>query len=314
MTYDLNDPATRKLYDSYGEGEKQDFETAYLYMKYLYEFVSIILQGFGAPPNPELESMDPAIIEKLNAKRDVILGGFGNKETSMYYSKVIRLENAEQLVTQEVDLHLAVPETIVPFKLARNVILNHPGAIAVGTCPCRLTNPESTCMQEPMEACLFLGDPHASFIAEHNPRFRKIEQKEAVTILEDCHKRGFVQCAYFKKDMGNRLYAICNCCSCCCGGIKTTNLFTSGISPVNNLAPSGYVARVSDDCIACGDCVESCQFNAIVLRDDEDIAEISVEKCMGCGVCESRCPSDAITMEVDASKCGILDLEAMKAS
>ncbi len=312
MAYDLDDPMTRALYDAYGEEEKKDFETAYLYMKYLYEFVSIILQGFGTPPIPELESIDPAVLEKLNAKRDAIVGSFMSRETSMYHAKVIRLENAEQLVTQKVDVNLEVPETVVPFKLARNVILNHPGAIAVGTCPCRLANPECSCMPEPMEACMFLGDPHASFIAEHNPRFRKINQEEAVAILEDCHKRGFVQCAYFKKDMGNRLYAICNCCSCCCGGVKTANLFASGLSPVTNLVPSGYVAEIGDDCTACGECVESCQFGAIRLNDTGDRVAVAFEKCMGCGVCESRCPSGSITMRVDASKGGILDLEVLK--
>lgn len=313
MEIDLKDPTTKALYDSYGEDEKKDFETAYLYMCYLHEFVSMILQGFGSPLIPELAKLDPEILEKLNAKREMILGNSASNQTSMYYSKVVPLDAAEQFVTQDVDVCMEVPETIVPFKLARNVILNHPDAIAVGTCPCRYTNPECTCMPAPMEACIFLGDPHASFVAEHNPRFRKITQKEAVEILEDCHKRGFVQCAYFKKDMGNRLYAVCNCCSCCCGGIKAANLFNMGVLPFTNMAPSGYVARVGDECTACGECVEKCQFNAIIVNEDQGRAEVVFKNCMGCGVCEGTCPTGAVTLQLEPSKGGAFNLEELKA-
>jgi Pyruvate/2-oxoacid:ferredoxin oxidoreductase delta subunit len=312
MEINLNDPTTKALYDAYGEDEKKEFETAYLYMCYLHEFVSMVLQGFGTPTIPELAKLDPEILEKLSAKRDLILGNSTSNQTSMYYSKVISLDAAEQLVTQDVDVNLEVPEAVVPFKLARNVILNHPEAIAVGTCPCRYTNPECSCMPAPMEACMFLGDPHASFVAAHNPRFRKITQKEAIEILEDCHKRGFVQCAYFKKDMGNRLYAICNCCSCCCGGVKAANLFNMGALPFTNVAPSGYVASVGDECTACGECVERCQFHAIKLNDDQSRAEVAFSNCMGCGVCEDVCPAGAVSMKLEPSKGGVFNLEELK--
>ena len=312
MDIDLKDPKTKTLYEFYGEKGKEDFETSYLYMQYFYEFVSMLFQGLGTPLIPEVAKLDPDTLEKLNAKRDAIVAGYGSNETSVYHGKVIQLENAEQLVTQKVDVHLEVPETVVPFKLARNVILNNPDSIAVGTCPCRLTNPECSCMPEPMEACIFIGDPHASFMAEHNPRFRKITQEMAIDILEDCHKRGFVQCAYFKKDMGNRLYAICNCCSCCCGGIKVTNLFHNGVFPFTSLAPSGYLAQVGDECTGCGECVERCQFHAIRLNEDQSRAEVIFENCMGCGVCEGICPMGVITTRLEPSKGGILDLEELK--
>ena len=159
---------------------------------------------------------------------------------------------------------------------------------------------------------MFIGDPHASFIAEHNPRFRKVTQEEAAHILEDCHNRGFVHCAYFKKDMGNRLFAICNCCSCCCGGIKIQNLFSNGVMEHSNVAPSGYVAEVNEGCTGCEECIETCQFNAIQMADDAEQAEIDVIKCMGCGVCENVCPAGAITLRVEPSKGGILDLDELK--
>jgi len=306
------DQKTKDLFDFYDKENKNDFYNAYLYMKFLQQFESKVMENMGLPINPDIEKIDPSLEEMLQANLDIIGDGFGSAETDIYHSKVIQLQDAKKLVSEKMDLHLKVPETIVPFKLARDILFKNPDSISVGTCPCRLAQAECTCMPPPMEACMFIGDPHASFIAEHNPRFRKVTQEEAAHILEDCHNSGFVHCAYFKKDMGNRLFAICNCCSCCCGGLKIQNLFSSGVTEYSHVAPSGYIAEVSEGCTGCKECVETCQFNAIHMNDDEERAMIVFEKCMGCGVCESVCPAGAITLRVEPSKGGILDLYELK--
>ena len=139
----------------------------------------------------------------------------------------------------------------------------------------------------------------------------KITQEEAVKILEEVHKKGLVHCAFFKKDLGRRFVAICNCCSCCCQGMKAWNMFQGAI-PV--LAPSGYVADISSECSACGECVEACQFEAISMDGDGQEAVVNRDKCMGCGVCEDLCPSQAIVLQRDSAKGEPLDLaELMKA-
>ena len=136
---------------------------------------------------------------------------------------------------------------------------------------------------------------------------RKCTQEEAVKVIEDAHKRGDVHCAYFKKDVGNKFFAICNCCNCCCLGVKMWNML-GGMIPI--LAPSGYLATVSDDCNACGSCDGSCHFNALTLGDQ--VAVVDKAKCMGCGVCEDACPIGAIKLVRDASKGEPLDLDELK--
>jgi MinD superfamily P-loop ATPase len=97
---------------------------------------------------------------------------------------------------------------------------------------------------------------------------------------------------YYKDAMLVRFYAICNCCSCCCGAMQAQRNGT----PM--LASSGYVAAVDDDlCAACGTCADVCQFAAIPV--DDGLARIDEEACMGCGVCVSQCPQDAISLRRD---------------
>jgi len=48
---------------------------------------------------------------------------------------------------------------------------------------------------------------------------------------------------------------------------------------------------ISDDCVACGSCVDSCPNGAIV--EGEDKFEIT-EDCVDCGACVDACPVNAI--------------------
>jgi len=305
----MDDEITKALYDSYSVEDKGDFFTAYLYLKHLRHMVYSGFQMFGEPmasPPPEL---DESLSELINTYMNYIGETAPSIETNVYHGKVVKLEEAVELVTQKEDINLPISEKVVPYKMARDVILTNPSSIALGTCPCRQAWP-NPCLPPPMEVCLIVGDPYASFVAANNAGYRKCSQQEAVEVLEDCHKKGLVQVAYFKKDIGNRFYAICNCCSCCCGGIKAMNLFGGAIPTV---APSGYVAEVSDECSGCGICADNtCHFHAISMNETEDRAIIDFEKCMGCGVCVDMCPAGAITLRRDPSKGEPLDIEELK--
>jgi ferredoxin len=87
--------------------------------------------------------------------------------------------------------------------------------------------------------------------------------------------------------------------------MKAWNVF-GGAIPL--LAPSGYLAEVSDECNGCGLCVEACNFAAIRLDEAEQDCLIDEEKCMGCGVCEDVCPVEALSLRREPSKGEPLDL------
>jgi len=100
---------------------------------------------------------------------------------------------------------------------------------------------------------------------------------------------------YYKDAMLGRFYAICNCCSCCCGAM---NAHRNG-TPM--IASSGYVAQVDDIlCAGCGECAEVCQFAAISVEDG--VACIDAAACMGCGVCVVHCPQEAIELVRDRAR------------
>lgn len=54
-------------------------------------------------------------------------------------------------------------------------------------------------------------------------------------------------------------------------------------------APKGF--EITDDCIACGTCMENCPQGCI---SEGDIMHIDPVHCLHCGNCESVCPAEAV--------------------
>ena len=55
------------------------------------------------------------------------------------------------------------------------------------------------------------------------------------------------------------------------------------------------VAKVDlDKCTFCGECMDACVYNAIVVAEATQRALVFDDLCMGCGVCDTVCPAGAI--------------------
>jgi ferredoxin len=222
-----------------------------------------------------------------------------------YHGKVVPLKAAEQLVTVDKEIRLIDLEHVIPYNVAKDIILQNPDHIVVLNCPCRIVRPNPC---KPVDVCLVIGEPMAGFVAEHHPnRSRRISQQEAVGILREEHRRGHVHHAFFKDAMLGRFYAICNCCSCCCGAVQAHRNGT----PM--LASSGYVASIDrNSCEDCGACIDSCLFGAISMNGNSP--KIDAETCMGCGICVSRCEKGAIKLARKPDKSMPLELDKLLAS
>ena len=219
-----------------------------------------------------------------------------------YHGKVVPLEAATQLVTIREEVRLKNLEQIVPYSRARDIVLKNPEHITALECPCR-SSKDNPC--HPLEVCLIVGEPFASFVAEHHPlRSRIIDSNEAIDILRAEEVRGHVHHAFFKDAMLGRFYAICNCCACCCGAMGAYQRGT----PM--LASSGYISIVDEDlCIGCEDCSDYCQFFALSFIDGHSVVDTTA--CMGCGSCVTHCSQEALSLQRDPTKCEPLEIMQM---
>lgn len=303
--------STQELHDLISD--QVDDETSvldgYMYLKwlniYIYNLRSIA-QLFSPDPEVKLrypeERVTPEAEELTYMAAGKLLPSLISTETSKYHAKVVKLDEAKSLITIDKDITITDTERVIPYKLARDIIMKNPDNIAVIDCPCRSTK-EDPC--EPLDVCMLVGDPFASFALEHETNnARKISQDEAVNILKAEDDRGHIHTAWFKESLGGRFYALCNCCGCCCAAMR------GHFANVPLLAQSGYVSVVNDECNGCEECVEYCQFGAISV---DDRAQINYDKCMGCGVCETKCPVDAISLSREPEKGEPLDIKEMMA-
>jgi NAD-dependent dihydropyrimidine dehydrogenase PreA subunit len=225
----------------------------------------------------------------------------GQRFADAYHGKVISTRAATRLITIGKEIALPDLEPVIPYPKARDLILRNPDHIAVLQCPCRSVR-TSPCL--PLDVCLIIGDPFAGFILEHHPRkSRRVSVDEAVAILKAEHERGHVHHAFFKDAMLGRFYAICNCCSCCCGAMQAMR------NGVPMLCSSGYVAQVNWElCKGCGACAEACPFGAAQCGRKAVIDPLA---CMGCGVCVDKCPTSALSLFRDPTKSAPLDVDAL---
>ena len=270
---------------------------AYVYGRWTYLYIAI---GVGEHPlarvlGPIVRAVQPRRRAESTPRATTADG---------YHGKVLPLETARRLVRVMEPVTVADLERVIPYPVARSLILRQPDHLVAVECPCRSARPDPC---RPLDVCLIVGEPFASFVVEHHPRrSRWITATEAEAILEAEHGRGHVQHAFFKDAMLGRFYAICNCCACCCGAMQAQRNGT----PM--LASSGFRAVLEAyECAACEACADSCPFGAIEMRDGQP--HPAAEVCMGCGVCVTRCPTGALRLAAAPERGVPLDLETILA-
>ncbi|MEW5870397.1 MAG: 4Fe-4S binding protein [Chloroflexota bacterium] len=298
-------PSTRRFVQA--ARQEQDYSFFDLLHGLVYGLWPYLYIGIGVGEHPLAKKLSPWLgrLERLRQRLPAGDGQTkspGNGIADTYHGKVMPLESAKRLVQVREPIRAPDLEQVIPYPRARALILQNPEHIVALECPCRAARP-NPCL--PLDVCLIVGEPFASLLIEHHPqRSRWVSTQEAVTILEAEDERGHVHHAFFKDAMLGRFYAICNCCSCCCGAMQAQRNGT----PM--LASSGYLAQVDADlCIGCGECQDFCEFGALSLPDG--FASVDAAACMGCGVCVGKCVQGALSLRLEASKGVPLEVDAL---
>lgn len=134
------------------------------------------------------------------------------------------------------------------------------GHLGVGICSCRYGRSKlgEGCGDNCEDWCIGIGDM-ADYCAETG-KGHSITYDEAMDILKRAEDNGFVH-QITNIDGEDKIFAICNCNVNICNALRTSQLFNTP-----NLSRSAYTAEVkTENCVACGKCVEYCPAGAVKL-------------------------------------------------
>jgi UDP-glucose 4-epimerase len=192
---------------------------------------------------------------------------------------------------------LEVENSIMPPQVVHDLIDSTSIHVIMDKCGCRMLRDCKRYTQE--VGCLFMGEtalklPHGVC--------RKVTRVEAHAHADRAIQLGLLPMVgkvridnliYMTPDR-NKLLSVCFCCECCC--ILTSYKHVPGkyldgiIQPID-----GLTIKVTDACIGCGSCLETCAFNAITIIDSRAVHS---HQCRGCGRCSLSCPNDAVIISI----------------
>jgi electron transport complex protein RnfB len=185
-------------------------------------------------------------------------------------------------VQESIDIEME----IFPYEKASD-LLESAKSWGVRDCICRVQKEliGDPC-QHPKENCLVFAPIEGAF--DNSAVDRAISKQEALQILHEAEDAGLVHTTGNYQGPTNY---ICNCCTCSCGILRSVAEFNN----LNGVAKSDFLAVVDEElCLACGDCLERCQFGA--LNMDGLVCEVDEVLCVGCGLCVPVCPEDALVL------------------
>lgn len=214
------------------------------------------------------------------AFRDVIMG-----ETIKPQLRTI--PNKESLKTITIDEKLDGDKMVIPYDDVDKLIDEASDFISVANCVCRQEKDVlGHGCDHPKEVCFQFGG--AAHFYVDNGWARQISKEECKKILKKAQEIGLV----IQPTNSQKPTAICCCCGCSCGVLSNAKKIDK---PAKYFA-TNYFSRVDPElCASCETCLERCPMEAITMNDD-DKAEINLDRCIGCGVCIPTCPQQAIQL------------------
>ena len=172
-----------------------------------------------------------------------------------------------------------------------STLIENATAISVGPCSCRRARRlmGEGCGHLEEDMCMYLNDNAITY--SKSGAHRLISKEEAYEVLRRAEDNGLVheinQTPGFEEST-----AICNCCGCSCFALRIAEMFRA-----KNAIRSNFAAKIDKEkCVACGQCVENCQTNAIKLGQKNCINNPTVSDAYNSDV---SIPWDSNTYNID---------------
>jgi Na+-translocating ferredoxin:NAD+ oxidoreductase subunit B len=177
---------------------------------------------------------------------------------------------------------------LIPYEKLIKHIDSVNGAIAVGSCRCRITHQPCG---HPIETDIVIRTGTAAWLKAFPDVYRTIGKEEAERIVTECHNLGMFHMLFHHcPSTACAEYVICNCCVCGC----TIHAINRELGQNNfPLLASGWISVTNaGKCAGRGKCIEICPFGARGIENGKTVTT----GCTGCGLCVPACPENAITM------------------
>lgn len=141
-----------------------------------------------------------------------------------------------------------------------STLIENAKAISVGPCSCRRSRRlmGEGCGHLEEDMCMYLNDNAINF--SKNGEHHLISKEEAYEVLRRAEENGLVH--EINQAPGfDEASAICNCCGCSCYSLRIAEMYRRP----DGLRSNFRAVVEKDKCVACGQCVENCQTNALKL-------------------------------------------------
>ncbi|MCU0822417.1 MAG: NAD-dependent epimerase/dehydratase family protein [Spirochaetes bacterium] len=189
-------------------------------------------------------------------------------------------------------------DTVLPPVIIHDFIDKAKYHVIMDKCGCRLAR---KCEHYTHHVgCLFMGD---SALKIPHGVSRRVTKEQAHKHVDRAIEVGLVPLTgkvrvdnfIFLTPDRDKLLSVCFCCDCCCMMTAFKHVPGQKLDDVMQRL-EGLKIEVTEDCIGCGTCIQTCGFGAIAIKNGKAVHN---DQCRGCGRCERFCPNGAIKISIE---------------
>ena len=161
----------------------------YIYIRWPRQYIGMLMGR-----HPLSRPLVP--VERLLRKWGIVSDDTYSRFVDGYHGKVLEVGAARQLIEVNRPIDTTLPEQVLPYPRARDIILEAGAAVALMECPCRMSKPQHC---TPTDVCIVVGKVVVDFIlTHHKDKARRVTAQEALDVIAAEQRRGHVAHAFSK--------------------------------------------------------------------------------------------------------------------